>query len=59
MDPKIVRKLENEIEESIAAVLERLGPRDLPIEPSGRTMHSMAKAAVAVYEAAVAEHRSE
>jgi len=58
MDPRTVRTLEHEIEASIAKVLDRLATNDIPLVPSDRTMHSMAKAAVAVYEAAVAEHRA-
>lgn len=53
MDNKVVDKLEREIEEAIAGVICRLGLRRLPLLPSQRTMHLMAKVAVAVYEAAV------
>ena len=54
MDPKTVRKLEREIEKSISDVIVgRLGLKKLPLLPSQHTMHMMAKAAVAVYEAAV------
>jgi len=53
MDNKIVDKLEHEIEEAIVDVICRLGLRRLPLLPSHRTMHLMAKAAVTVYEAAV------
>ena len=50
---KAVRKLEQELEEAIAGVIVRMGLKNLPLLPSQQTMHLMAKAAVAVYEAAV------
>lgn len=53
MDHKIVEKLEKELEEAIAEIIRQLGPNKLPLKPSPRTMHLMAKAAVTVYEAAV------
>ncbi len=54
MDQKTVRKLERELEKSIGDVIvQRLGLKSLPLMPSQHTMHMMAKAAVAVYEAAV------
>jgi hypothetical protein len=53
MDPKTVDKLEGKIEEAIAEVIVKMGVKKLPRLPSRRTMHLMAKAAVAVYEAAV------
>lgn len=53
MDQKIVEKLEHELEEAIAEIIRRMGPNKLPLKPSPRTMHLMAKAAVTVYEAAV------
>jgi hypothetical protein len=53
MDPKTVDKLEGKIEEAIAEVIVKMGVKKLPLLPSRRTMHLMAKAAVAVYEAAV------
>jgi hypothetical protein len=53
MDHKIVEKLESELEDAIAEIIKRLGPNKLPLKPSPRTMHLMAKAAVTVYEAAV------
>lgn len=58
MNQKVVRKLENEIEDAVAEVVMRLGLRDLPLLPSQQTMHLMAKAAVTVYEAAI-ENRHE
>ena len=53
MDPKTVEKLENRIEEAIAEVVMKMSLKKLPLLPSRHTMHLMAKAAVAVYEAAV------
>jgi hypothetical protein len=57
MDQKIVDRLEREIEQAIAGVVTRLGLKSLPLLPSHQTMRMMAKAAVAVYEAAVDEPR--
>jgi hypothetical protein len=51
MDHKAVERLEREIERAIAGVVVGLGLKKLPLLPSQRTMHLMAKAAVAVYEA--------
>ena len=53
MDHHAIEKMEDAIEDAIADVIVRLGLRKLPVLPSRRTMHLMAKAAVAVYEAAV------
>jgi hypothetical protein len=53
MDRKTVEKLEGKIEEAIAEIIVKMGVRKLPLMPSRPTMHLMAKAAVAVYEAAV------
>ena len=53
MDPKTVEKLEGKIEEAIAEIIVKMGVRKLPLLPSRHTMHLMAKAAIAVYEAAV------
>ena len=53
MDPKTVEKLEGKIEEAIAEIIVKMGVRKLPFLPSRHTMHLMAKAAVAVYKAAV------
>ena len=53
MNPKTVDTLEQKIEESIAEVIAKLGLKKLPLLPSQRTMHLMAKAAVTGYEAAV------
>lgn len=56
MDQKVVRKLEQEIEDAVAKVIVGIGPKKLPLLPSRQTMHLMAKAAVAVYETAVENH---
>ena len=53
LDPKTVEKLEGKIEEAIAEIIVKMGVRKLPLLPSHQTMHLMARAAVAVYEAAV------
>lgn len=53
MDPQTVAKLEAKIEEALAEVVIKMGRKRLPLLPSPRTYHMMAKAAVAVYEAAV------
>ena len=53
MDPKTVEKLENKIEDAIAEAIVKMGLKKLPLLPSRHTMHLMAKAAVAVYEAAL------
>jgi hypothetical protein len=53
MDHKTVEKLEFKIEEAIAHVIVLNGLKKLPLLPDRQTLHLMAKAAVAVYEAAV------
>lgn len=52
MDPKTVEKLEEKVEEAIAEVVVKMGLKKLPLMPSRHTFQMMAKAAVAVYEAA-------
>ena len=52
MDPKTIEKLEGRIEEAIAEIIVKMGLKKLPLLPSRHTIHLMAKAAVAVYEAA-------
>jgi hypothetical protein len=52
MDQKTLDRLEREIEQAVAGVVTRLGLKKLPLLPSHQTMRMMAKAAVAVYEAA-------
>jgi MinD-like ATPase involved in chromosome partitioning or flagellar assembly len=56
MDPKTVENLEGEIEDAIADIIVKLGVKKLPLLPSHKTLHLMAKAAAAVYEAAVENH---
>ena len=53
MDEKTVRSLEKRIETAVFEVISDMGLKRLPLLPSHQTMHLMAKAAVAVYEAAV------
>ena len=54
MDQKAVHTLERELEQAIGdVVVRRLGLKSLPLLPSRQTLHLMAKAAMAVYEAAV------
>ncbi len=59
MDPKTVAKLEGKIEEAIAEIIVKMGLKKLPLLPARQTMHLMAKAAVAVYEAAVENQQQE
>ena len=53
MEQKTVGKLEQELEEDIAGVIDSMGLKKLPLLPSQQTMHLMAKVAVSVYESAV------
>ena len=53
MDEKTVRSLEKRIEAAVLEAISDIGLKRLPLLPSHQTMHLMAKAAVAVYEAAV------
>jgi tRNA(Leu) C34 or U34 (ribose-2'-O)-methylase TrmL len=53
MEQKVVSALERGIEKAVAEVIMKMGLKRLPLLPSQRTMHLMAKAAVSVYEAAV------
>ena len=57
MEARIVEKLEEKIEEAIAEIIVKMGLKKLPLMPTPRTMHLMAKAAVTVYEAAVENQR--
>lgn len=57
MDPNTVEKLECKIEEAIAEVIVKMGLQKLPLLPGRRTLHMMAKAAVAVYEAVVEDEK--
>lgn len=57
LDEKTVRKLEVNLKEAIALVIVKMGLKHLPLLPSDQTMHLMAKAATAVFEAAVENNR--
>jgi hypothetical protein len=59
MDQKTVEKLEGKIEEAIAEIIVKMGLKRLPLLPARHTMRLMAKAAVAVYEAAVENQQRE
>ncbi len=59
MDQKTVEKLELKIEEAVIEIIVKMGLKKLPLLPSHQTIHLMAKAAVAVYEAAVVNQRLE
>ena len=59
MDQKTIEKLEEKIEEAVADIIVKMGLKKLPLLPASRTMHLMAKAAVAVYEAALENQRPE
>jgi hypothetical protein len=54
MDEESVRKLEEKLKEAIVQVILKMGLKRLPLLPCDQTMHLMAKAATAVYEAAAA-----
>ncbi|MCA9175643.1 MAG: hypothetical protein KDB14_14260 [Planctomycetales bacterium] len=56
MNHEVVRQLEASIEAAIAEALAEVDI-ELPVSPSLRTLHLMAKAAVSVYEAAVENQR--
>ena len=53
MDQRLVSALERRIEEGIAGSMTSQPAQALPLPPTPRTIHLMAKAAVSVYEAAV------
>ena len=57
MAPKLVKKLEDKVEEAIIEVILNLGHEKLPLLPARQTMHLMAKAAVSVYEAVVENNK--
>ncbi len=59
MDQRTVERLEDKIEDAIAEVIVSLGLKRLPSLPSRHTIQMMAKAAVAVYEAATESQRPE
>ena len=47
------------VEEAIAEIIVKMGLKKLPLLPSDHTMHLLARAAVAVYEAAIENQRQE
>ena len=51
MKPNWAQDLEREIEAAIRDRMDRLAAEQLPFRPTGRSIHLMAKAAMAVYEA--------
>lgn len=53
MEQKVVRKVEQNIEDAVAKVISDMGFKRLQLLPTRQTMHLMAKAAVTVYETAV------
>ena len=57
MDTKTVHKLERALKKPILDVICHLGLKKLPLLPSHGTVQMMAKAAVAVYEAAEEHER--
>jgi len=59
MQPEIVHKLEQEIEDAIAEVIVGMGLKKLSLLPDRCTLHLMAKAAVTVCETAVENQRPE
>jgi hypothetical protein len=60
MEPKTVRKLENELLKAIAeVVIVRNKNGTYPLLPSQHTIQMMAKAAAAVYETAVENDKPE
>lgn len=58
MDPRTVSKLEQKILEAIFEIVIKMGLKKLPLLPSHQTVSLMAKAAVAVYVAAVENGQS-
>ena len=58
MEQRTVRSLERKLEDAVAEVIVGMGLKRLPLLPNRQTMHLMAKAAVAVYEAAVENQES-
>ena len=55
----MVETLEGRIEEAIAEIIVTMGLKKLPLLPERRTLHLMAKAAVAVYDGVVENQRRE
>lgn len=59
MNQELVERLESEIENAVEEILIGMKDQRLPITPSQQTIHLMAKAAVTVYETAVANQQPE
>jgi hypothetical protein len=60
MDPKTIKILEEKLVAAIADIIVvKMGLKKLPLLPNRRTMHLMAKAAVAVYESAVENNKDD
>jgi hypothetical protein len=60
MDQKAVGALEEDLERAmLSVIMKAVKGRRIPLLPSQQTIHLMAKAAVAVYEAAVEVSESE
>jgi TfoX/Sxy family transcriptional regulator of competence genes len=57
MDRKSVEKLERQLEDAMAEVIKKMSRKKLPHLPDRHTLHMMAKAATAVYEAVAANSR--
>jgi len=53
MNPDLVEKLEQVLEQAIAAALESKSLKKLPVKPRREVTELMAKAAAAVYEGVV------
>ena len=53
MKPELVEKLEEALEQAIAAALEAKSLKKLPVKPRREITHLMAKAAAAGYEGVV------
>ena len=56
MTGEMIEKLEDQIEEALDLVIGK-SKKSLPLFPSRETLHLMAKAAVTVYEAAIANQQ--
>ncbi|WP_417736046.1 hypothetical protein [Rosistilla oblonga] len=59
MEPKIVSRLEREIEAVLAELFAGTETQEFPLQPSPQTLHLMAKAATTVYETAIENRQRE
>ena len=57
MDHRVVRILEESLEDAIRQTLQQLSPETISAVPDERILHLMAKAAVTVFEAASVRHQ--